>query len=69
MIKNRLHAAGSRPSREEPLSTFVNAKVPETFYFSSVTNSVKINQPAVSGFDKAYTEAELEVHLKKMLSR
>jgi hypothetical protein len=35
-------------------------------FMSSVTKSIKINQPAVHGFDKLLTEAELEVHLHKM---
>jgi hypothetical protein len=38
-------------------------------FVSSVTKSVKINQPAVSGFDKLLTDAELDIHLKKMLAR
>ena len=38
-------------------------------FVSSVAKSVKINQPAVNGFDKLLTDAELEVHLKKMLGK
>jgi hypothetical protein len=38
-------------------------------FVNSVAKSVKINQPAVSGFDKLLTDAELEVHLKKILGK
>jgi len=38
-------------------------------FISSVAKSVKINQPAVNGFDKLLTDAELQVHLKKLLAR
>ncbi len=36
-------------------------------FVNSVAKSVKINQPAVNGFDKLFTDAELQVYLKKML--
>jgi hypothetical protein len=38
-------------------------------FVSSVANSVKINQPAVNAFDKVLSDAELAVHLKKMMGR
>lgn len=38
-------------------------------FVSSVAKSVKINQPAVNGFDKLLTDAELEIHLKKLLGK
>jgi hypothetical protein len=38
-------------------------------FIGSVANSVKINEPAVNGFDKLLKDAELEVHLKKILGR
>ena len=38
-------------------------------FVNSVAKSVKINQPAVSGFDKLLTDAELDVYLKKMLGK
>ena len=38
-------------------------------FVNSVAKSVKINQPAVTGFDKLLTDAELDVHLKKMLGK
>jgi hypothetical protein len=38
-------------------------------FVGSVAKSVKINQPAVIGFDKALTDAELEVYLRKMLAK
>ena len=38
-------------------------------FVSSVAKSVKINQPAVNGFDKLLTDTDLEVHLKKMLGK
>ena len=38
-------------------------------FVNSVAKSVKINQPAVNGFDKLLTDAELDVHLKKMLGK
>ena len=36
-------------------------------FISSVAKSVKINQPALNGFDKLFTDVELDVHLKKIL--
>ena len=38
-------------------------------FVNSVAKSVKINQPAVNGFDKLLTDEELDVHLKKMLGK
>ncbi|MEX0718933.1 MAG: HTH domain-containing protein [Planctomycetaceae bacterium] len=36
-------------------------------FIESVAKSVKINQPAVNGFDRLLTDLELEAHVKKML--
>ena len=36
-------------------------------FLNSVAKSVKINQPAVNGFDKLLTDADLDNYLKKML--
>ncbi len=38
-------------------------------FISDVAKSVKINQPALNGFDKLLTEVELSVHLKKILGK
>lgn len=38
-------------------------------FVNSVAKSVKINQPAVNGFDKLLTDAELVVHLQKLLGK
>jgi hypothetical protein len=38
-------------------------------FVNSVAKSVKINQPAINGFDKLLTDAELDVRLKKMLGK
>ena len=38
-------------------------------FISSVAKSVKINQPAVNGFDKLLTDTELEGHLKKAICK
>ena len=38
-------------------------------FINSIAKSVKINQPAVNGFDHLFTDAELEAHLKKTLGK
>jgi hypothetical protein len=38
-------------------------------FVNSVAKSVKINQPAVNGFDKLLTDTELGLHLKKILGK
>lgn len=38
-------------------------------FLNSVTNSVKINQPNVPGFDKLLADPDLDVYLTKMLDR
>ncbi len=38
-------------------------------FVSSVTKSVKINQPALQGFDKVFSDSELEAYLKLAFAR
>jgi hypothetical protein len=38
-------------------------------FVSSVAKSVKINQPAVNGFDALLTDSELDVYLKQILGK
>jgi hypothetical protein len=38
-------------------------------FVNSVANSVKINQPAFIGFDQLMTDAELEIHLAKIVGK
>ncbi|MEX0703200.1 MAG: HTH domain-containing protein [Planctomycetales bacterium] len=38
-------------------------------FIGSVAKSVKINQPAVNNFDKLLSDAELELHLKRITGR